>query len=660
MMNQFSTYSTQPICGVGNQHQQRPLTTPRHDRRVIFPSLHGFLSPTRSPGPTSYPQPISGHQPQILSKNIYGIEQRGQTKESSPSPTNVDANIQIPQPHPPLMRANSLDGILIPLPKLSLEEGNKSTETFPTLPQRPRSQDTTITRKSIPSAPAATKWVAPPTRLRSNSLGAIESTSSKSMFGEVRPRTYYPAATIPTPVSDKKTPSKVKPTSSILRRKGCRQSLQSVGEGEEGVSSRASSTCSLDGGGSSVSSLVGPTLASPLRIQSLHPKRIDGEKEGHDIGESENDIERLSDTPKVLPHEEGKVRRISSAKVVRKNEEEQKQTTQRRGSNASVGNCVSRHASLECLANRKISFDPHITVFEFGITPFEGRGGQKWWTEDELTRFKQEAIQRIRMRSVKVIPTGTGACVAVPTKYVNERARAPSRPTTNGRKSQGSISFNHPALGCDDEHDPEFQQIRINDAVSEEIKNILVVDPHDIFLALFTKSLKHMVPHASVATARSAEEAMTRIEAARKCFPLRDGGAAHGFDIIIIEERLRGSVDQLASPQASQTQQNSSSQAAGDDSIQRRWKMESGSALIRYLVESEHEIKKTVGDETSLRRSLLVGCSTRMSLEKEKLEKSGADCIWGKPPPEMKTALRNELLKLLLKKRNRLDNKLFD
>jgi hypothetical protein len=53
----------------------------------------------------------------------------------------------------------------------------------------------------------------------------------------------------------------------------------------------------------------------------------------------------------------------------------------------------------------------------------------------------------------------------------------------------------------------------------------------------------------------------------------------------------------------------------------------------------------------ALRHSLLVGVSARPALDRDKLIKSGADCVWGKPPPEMNATLRNELLELLMKKR---------
>eukprot|EP00578_Thalassiosira_sp_NH16_P013614 CAMPEP_0181114880 /NCGR_PEP_ID=MMETSP1071-20121207/21137_1 /TAXON_ID=35127 /ORGANISM="Thalassiosira sp., Strain NH16" /LENGTH=218 /DNA_ID=CAMNT_0023199055 /DNA_START=15 /DNA_END=668 /DNA_ORIENTATION=- len=217
--------------------------------------------------------------------------------------------------------------------------------------------------------------------------------------------------------------------------------------------------------------------------------------------------------------------------------------------------------------------------------------------------------------------------------------------------------FNHPALGCEDELDnshhrhseissvvPEGgsrqrREDAIGDNLSREIRNVLVVDSHEIFLALFMKSLKHMIPHASIATARSAEEAMSRIEAAKNAFPLRDGGSIHGFDIVIIEERLRAPpVQQLASdgthsasPTASRDG-STTTQTAGDDSVQRRWCTTSGATLIRHLAETERESSSesgggndagavTAANAGACRSSLFVGVSAQLAEDRARLEK---------------------------------------
>mmetsp|Transcript_2881 Transcript_2881/g.7317 ORF Transcript_2881/g.7317 Transcript_2881/m.7317 type:complete len:172 (+) Transcript_2881:381-896(+) len=171
---------------------------------------------------------------------------------------------------------------------------------------------------------------------------------------------------------------------------------------------------------------------------------------------------------------------------------------------------------------------------------------------------------------------------------------------------------------------------------------------------------------------------MSRIEAAKNAFPLRDGGSIHGFDIVIIEERLRAPpVQQLASdgthsasPTASRDG-STTTQTAGDDSVQRRWCTTSGATLIRHLAETERESSSesgggndagavTAANAGACRSSLFVGVSAQLAEDRARLEKAGADCVWGKPPPEMNSVLRNNLLQLLMKKRCRADLKLVD
>lgn len=144
-----------------------------------------------------------------------------------------------------------------------------------------------------------------------------------------------------------------------------------------------------------------------------------------------------------------------------------------------------------------------------------------------------------------------------------------------------------------------------------------------------------------MATAKSTKEALSRIEAAKRAFPPKDRGATLGFDIIIIEERLNIiPSQQLAS--GTYKSLNQHSQTAGDNSAQ-QFDMTSGSSLIRYLAKGD------IGD--SMRLTLIVGVSANKT-EHTKLKHAGADCVWGKPPPKMNSTLRNDLLELLMKKRN--------
>lgn len=226
-----------------------------------------------------------------------------------------------------------------------------------------------------------------------------------------------------------------------------------------------------------------PTLASPASMKSPlggKPRHKECGRKEDGVGESEYDPERMSDYPEISIRNQTELPRSPSNESVSKTDEEASLSA----SSSSRGS-VSRHASLECLPNNKrISFDPHVTVYEFGVTSYEKKGGGKWFTQDELDRFKREAMLRIRLRSTKtLIPTGTGRALAV----------APKMATPDKKSCQGVVSFNHPALGCEENLDSPVPIPRRRKSCPEgghHMKNILVVDCHEVFLALFMKSLK--------------------------------------------------------------------------------------------------------------------------------------------------------------------------
>ena len=159
---------------------------------------------------------------------------------------------------------------------------------------------------------------------------------------------------------------------------------------------------------------------------------------------------------------------------------------------------------------------------------------------------------------------------------------------------------------------------------------------------------------------------MVRIEAARRAFPVKDGGSIHGFDVIIVEENLSGAPPGGGGGHARRRENDASTQSAGDDSVQRRWNMTSGSCLCCHLAESQRlyggdDAGTGGGGGGEVRLTLIIGVSARLEEHRVRLEKAGADCVWGKPPPEMNATLRNDLLRTLMKKRgSRIDFRLFD
>jgi CheY-like chemotaxis protein len=196
-----------------------------------------------------------------------------------------------------------------------------------------------------------------------------------------------------------------------------------------------------------------------------------------------------------------------------------------------------------------------------------------------------QTIARLVAHNTELLPSGTGFVVqrTIPSKAI----------------------FAYEYMGSASEDDDEGL---VESAVHKEIRNILVVDPHDICLKLFCKDIRSMIPDANVCAARSSEEAMKLIE------------CNYRFDIVIVEERLK--------PFHRHAREKSTD-------------LSSGSEFIKTL-------SKEMGD-----KCLFIAASAHLDEDKQTMFKSGADFIWGKPPPQMGEIMRDVLLKALLIKRGK-------
>ena len=145
----------------------------------------------------------------------------------------------------------------------------------------------------------------------------------------------------------------------------------------------------------------------------------------------------------------------------------------------------------------------------------------------------------------------------------------------------------------------------------KEIRTILMVDPHDIFITLFSKRLQESLPHGRILKAHSAEEALQLI-------------SKRNVDIIITEERL------------SLFHKHSNSKTLG-----------SGSALLSHL---------RANYAPRMQRCLLIGVTAHWQSDHTTMEQSGADYCWSKaPPPTLQRSLLVEILHTLLLKRGQHD-----
>ena len=296
----------------------------------------------------------------------------------------------------------------------------------------------------------------------------------------------------------------------------------------------------------------------------------------------------------------------------------------------------TRHISHEEMAPvKKLRFDPRVWVHEVQRSEVE----KVWYTASDMKRFKHEAILRIREWALKkerhwgsqMISTGTGRIIA-------RGPQMSARPKVEKR-----ALYTSPALSMDAEVLEEEckTRIRLQRAVLEELKTVLLVDCHDIFLKLLSRDIKIMLPHVDITIAKSVEEALVKINEAKK-----KSDATHGFDIIFVESRLRRTIPKEGT--------NSSSWSkAGCAAL-------SGSNLIQRIAFDTASNSSKIKTEKEKRYPLVIGMSAYLNQDEKKLKASGSDLVWNKPPPKMDCTLKKKLLLLAMKKRHRNNVEEFD
>jgi len=209
------------------------------------------------------------------------------------------------------------------------------------------------------------------------------------------------------------------------------------------------------------------------------------------------------------------------------------------------------------------------------------------------------------------------------------------------------------------------------------IKKILVVDPHPAIASLFCRSMKSMFPSAELVTSLSAEQASRMI---KQSFLTNNGlattkidNSTTGFDIIIVEQNL--------TPQITSSQNNNKNSNNMDTFLNNLDKGPFG--LIEILMKKNREESKAAAEKKKLSLSmscelrygselielisklieqqdrndpssscLVIGVSVQPDRDATKMQRAGADFVWGKPIPSVGNSLRNKLLSKLLAKRN--------
>lgn len=326
----------------------------------------------------------------------------------------------------------------------------------------------------------------------------------------------------------------------------------------------------------------------------------------------------------------------------------------------------------------------------------------KWFSAEELNQFKLDALQQAQLMLLSLPKSrlnshlctsnqlqqrrGSNKGIAINGARMNTpRSRAPIESPIPRR-----ASFANPIL----HYTPEDILVmegseELASLLRSHIRSVLVVDPSEDLRALFQKYFTYLFPKTKVLTTANAEGAFKLIEAA-KLMEINTTlynqekdthckVSCNGFDIIIVEENLRRKTnterdsDDDADDDSFEDRNSSSDeqQVVGKDTEQGRRSScsshagalaMSGSELINLMTKAEKalmNLKSQQGDPCSLdpsmsnkfRPSLYIGVSLFLSDDGPKFLKSGADLIWGKPPPKIDENLRNNLVTSLLKKR---------
>lgn len=160
-------------------------------------------------------------------------------------------------------------------------------------------------------------------------------------------------------------------------------------------------------------------------------------------------------------------------------------------------------------------------------------------------------------------------------------------------------------------HSREFQLL-----IEKNIRKVLIVESHENFLQLYVRCIKWILPHAIIVPVSNGQDALNLIENPNS------SGENFPFDLVLINHRLRCRDDMKDCK-------------SNDDYL-------SGSDLLGSIQQM------SIGNKD---QPLLIGTSSNLKEDSSKIVKSGADFLWGFPPPVMNDTLRNEILTALLNKR---------
>lgn len=291
------------------------------------------------------------------------------------------------------------------------------------------------------------------------------------------------------------------------------------------------------------------------------------------------------------------------------------------------------------LGVRTVSFHPRVGVHRYlSILPPKictlknsnanestTKSDPTWYTAQELALFRLEASSLVRQYKTKF------GCY---------------------RKS----FFTYPALKVIDgdrlyiEGSHELKALMMT-----HVRSVLIVEPHPTFLDIYVRSIKNMLPHVSISTAKDSVDAIKQIDQMSNLgnkYTIETKKKKDNFDIIIVEERLGKQRIDCGNKENYIISPNKS--FSGSEILRRIRSLNNSNE--NQIISSRCNPKCAIicNDDlvcASNRIPLLIGTSSFLGEDCRTLTQSGADVLWGKPPPKMDEVLRNELLTTLLQKR---------
>lgn len=284
-----------------------------------------------------------------------------------------------------------------------------------------------------------------------------------------------------------------------------------------------------------------------------------------------------------------------------------------------------------------IRFDPRVTVTEFQDDP-EYR---QWFSDFELDKFKKETIALAQQYLVKHPTVLEDYCKPYLDPVTGTFRKKALFSMLVLKATRADDSLDEIQSECSQKRYDEMRQ----ELADKTFKKILLVNHNKLVLDLFERSFTKIFPNAKFARCEAGDEALKLAHRVR-------GGT---FDLILAEDRSHRpwkSCDDLDQGAAATTAKEQQEQA-----ISSVTKTSSMGGLTKNTKKPPLPVSDLFRMIRGMERlegtskAMLVAISTNPDANKPILQASGADAIWGLPPPHMSDELRDELVARLIQKR---------